>query len=358
MKMFGDKIYLSASDLSTHIACPHATLLNLQEAKGSLVAPGNIHASLDALQKKGEEFERDYLKQLKAKGKIIIEIDKTSAKTALQDTINAMVGGTDIIYQARLQHGIWNGWADFLVKVNKPGRFGEWSYEVMDTKLSRETKAGAILQICLYSEILKELQGCMPEYMYINNPNGEHQFRVDDYMAFYRTMKSKLMQAIVVAGGGYPDPVPHCDICKWWTLCNDRRRKDDHLTFIAGMGKLQIQEVTEQKITTLESMAEIHTAISWKPKRGSVETYKRLAHQANLQLKWRVTKSPVFEILPMEENFGFFKLPEPSPHDMFFDFEGDPFVGTAGLEYLFGWLYQDEYHELWAKNEAEEKVSI
>ncbi|TMI89011.1 MAG: TM0106 family RecB-like putative nuclease [Bacteroidetes bacterium] len=357
MKIVEDKIYLSASDLSTHIACPHATFLNLQEAKGSLKAPGNIHAALYALQKKGEEFERNYLEQLKAKGKTVIEIEKTSLKKALQDTVSAMAEGADIIYQARLEHDIWNGWADFLVKTNKPGRF-DWSYEVMDTKLSRETKAGAILQICLYSEILSQLQGRMPEYMCINNPNGEHRFRVDDFMAFYRIMKNKLQQAILVPNNGYPDPVPHCDICKWWELCNQRRRADDHLSFIAGMGKLQTQEVKEHEVTTLESMAGLHTGISWKPKRGSVDTYKRLAHQADLQLKWRTTNSPTVEILPPEADFGFFKLPEPSPHDIFFDFEGDPFVGTMGLEYLFGWLYRDKYYDLWANNELEEKQAL
>jgi predicted RecB family nuclease len=358
MKIVEDKIYLSASDLSTHIACPHATFLNLQEARGSLKAPGNIHAALQALQKKGEEFENNYLQQLKERGKIITEIDKTSSGKAFRDTLIAMTAGVDVIYQARLEYDIWNGWADFLIKVNKPGTFGEWSYEVMDTKLSRETKAGAILQICLYSEILNELQGCMPEHMYINNPNGEHQFRVDDFMAFYRLMKNKLQQAVSVPNNGYPDPVPHCDICKWWELCNKRRREDDHLSFIAGMGKRQTQEVKEHHITTLELMAKLHGDISWQPKRGSVDTYKKLAHQADLQLKWATTKSPVFETLPLEEDFGFFKLPEPSLHDMFFDFEGDPFVGTNGLEYLFGWLYQDKYYELWAKNEIEEKQAL
>src|SRR5688572_13412171 len=384
MKFLEGKFFLSASDLSTHIACPHATTLNLQEAKGKLKAPGNIHAALKVLQQKGEEFESNYLEQLRGKRKEsgvwspsaaeglpqamqesgvdrknlkIIEIDKKDAN-ALQNTLNAMVDGADIIYQARLEHGIWRGWADFLVKVDRPGKFGEWSYEVMDTKLSRETKAGAILQICLYSEILKELQGCMPEHMYINNPNGEQKFRVDDFMAFYRTMKTKLMNAVATPHDGYPDPVPHCDICKWWELCNKRRRDDDHLSFIAGMGKLQTLEVKDHAVTTLESMAGLHAGISWKPKRGSVETYKKLAHQADLQLKWRTTQSPVFEILPTEEGFGFFNLPEPSPHDIFFDFEGDPFVGTNGIEYLFGWLYQDEYNELWAHNEAEEKQAL
>jgi predicted RecB family nuclease len=358
MKISGDKIYLSASDLSTHIACPHATFLNLQQAKGLLKPPGQTYGALQALQKIGEEFESNYLVQLKADGKKVVEIDKTSPKQALQDTLNAMAAGADIIYQARLEHDIWNGWADFLVRVEEPKGKLEWSYEVMDTKLSRETKSGAILQICLYSEILNQLQGCMPTHMHINNPNGIHPFRVDDFMAFYRIMKNKLQQAVLVPNNGYPDPVPHCDICKWWEVCNQRRRTDDHLSFIAGMGKLQTQEVKEHNVTTLESMAELHAGFLWKPKRGSVDTYKRLAYQADMQRRWRTTNSAVFEMLTPDAEFGFFKLPEPSPHDLFFDFEGDPFVGTTGLEYLFGWLYQNKYYDLWSKNEVEEKQAL
>ncbi len=358
MKIYRDKTYLSASDLSTYIACPHATFLNLQEAKGLLTAPKSVFGILAILQQKGAEFETSYIEELRKSNKTVVEIDPNDRKKAFQDTLAAISSGADVIYQARLEYDIWNGWADFLVKVNKPGKFG-WSYEVVDTKLSKETKAGAILQICLYSEILKEFQGCMPEHMYIRNPNGEFQYRVDDFMAYYRLMKNKLVKAIGLnEEPGYPEPVPHCDICKWWQICNDRRRKDDHLSFIAGMGKLQIHEVKNWEVTTLESMAALHAGISYKPNKGNIETYKRLAYQANLQLTQRTNNSPVFEILPLEEDFGFFKLPEPSPHDIFFDFEGDPFVGTNGLEYLFGWQYQDNYCELWANNEAEEKQAL
>ncbi len=121
----------------------------------------------------------------------------------------------------------------------------------MDTKLSKETKAGAILQISLYSEMLEQLQGCMPEYMHIKNPAGEHHYRVDDFAAYYRLMKKNLLQAIDQPQENYPDPVPHCDICKWWHVCNKRRREDDHLSFIAGMGNMQIKEVKKWGVTTL-----------------------------------------------------------------------------------------------------------
>ena len=359
MKIIGDKTYLSASDLSTHIACVHATFLNLQKAKGLLAEPDNVYGALVELQKKGEEFEAGYLEQLKKEGKTVVSIDKNDRRKAKQDTLDAMAAGADIIYQALLENDIWNGWADFLLKVNTKSNLGEWSYEVIDTKLSKETKAGAILQICLYSEMLKEIQGCMPEHMHIYNPNGMQQFRVDDFMAYYRLMKNKLVQAVKVQEEQtYPEPVPHCDICKWWEVCNKRRRADDHLSFIAGMGRLQMQEVKERQVTTLEKMAELHEHISFKPNRGSAETYRRLAYQARLQVRARTTNVAVFEILPLEQDFGFFKLPEPSAHDMFFDFEGDPFVGTSGLEYLFGWQYQNIYYELWANNETEEKKAL
>ena len=58
--------------------------------------------------------------------------------------------------------GAWGGRTDVLLRVEHPGRtsrFGGWSYEVVDCKLASETKAESVLQLCLYSELLAELQG-------------------------------------------------------------------------------------------------------------------------------------------------------------------------------------------------------
>lgn len=362
MKILEGKVYLSASDLSTHISCKHATSLNLQLAKKIIPSPPVYdNPSLDALKLRGDEFESDYINQLRESGKTVADINKYDAKEAAIQTLNAMKQGVDIIYQARLEHGIWNGWADFLIKkINeeRQSKFGNWFYEVMDTKLSKETKAGAILQISLYSEMLEQLQGCMPEYMHIKNPTGQHRYRIDDFAAYYRLMKKNLLQSIDQPNETYPDPVPHCDVCKWWPVCNKRRREDDHLGFIAGMGNMQIKEVNKWGVTTLESMASLLVPLRYKPVRGNVQTYEKLAHQARLQHQWRMINRPVFETLPLENDLGFFKLPEPSKHDIFFDFEGDPYVGNSGLEYLFGWFYRDQYYDLWVLNDAEEKIAL
>ena len=58
--------------------------------------------------------------------------------------------------------------------------------------------------------------------------------------------------------------------------------------------------------------------------------------------------------------FGLSRLPEPSPGDIFFDFEGDPFVGDGGLEFLFGYVYSEvdgstRYLGDWASSRQEEQ---
>ncbi|HEV8507818.1 MAG TPA: TM0106 family RecB-like putative nuclease [Chitinophagaceae bacterium] len=360
MKIIDTTIYLSASDLSTHMSCKHATFLNLQLAR-KLISPPHVYdnPSLLALQQRGEDFEKNYISHLKASGKTVVEISKGNTNEAAGQTLDAMRNGVDIIYQARLELGAWNGWADFLIKRgDRASTFGDWSYEVMDTKLSKETRPGAILQISLYSEMLEQVQRSKPEFMYIKNPAGEHKYRIDDFAAHYRLMKKDLLQSINHPQERYPDPVPHCDICKWWTVCNKRRRDDDHLSFIAGMGNMQMNEVRKWGVTTLELMAELTLPLIHKPERGNVQIFEKLSHQARLQHQWRTINRPVFELLPLQEDVGLYKLPEPSEHDIFFDFEGDPYAGDTGIEYLFGWYYRDDYYDLWAHNDAEELKAL
>jgi hypothetical protein len=47
--------------------------------------------------------------------------------------------------------------------------------EAIDTKLARETKAGAVLQLCLYSDLIKEVQGLAPEHMFVVVPWSDFQ---------------------------------------------------------------------------------------------------------------------------------------------------------------------------------------
>jgi uncharacterized protein len=191
MKLRNNTIHFSASDISSHISCQHLTQLKLKVARKELTKPVFNSPSLDVLREKGQDFESQFLDELKAQGKTVVEIDQDDP-AAEAKTLNAMKNGVDYIYQAKLKHDIWFGWADFLKKVERPSTLGNWSYEVMDTKLARETKAGSILQICLYSYIVQQLQGILPEHMYIKTPEQLQQYRVDDFGAYFRLVQQRL----------------------------------------------------------------------------------------------------------------------------------------------------------------------
>ncbi|TIP40009.1 MAG: hypothetical protein E5X69_17590, partial [Mesorhizobium sp.] len=74
------------------------------------------------------------------------------------------------IVQAALRSPPFTGRADILRRVETPSDLGAWSYEVVDTKLARETKGGTVLQLCLYSDLVGQVQGLVPEYAYVVAP--------------------------------------------------------------------------------------------------------------------------------------------------------------------------------------------
>lgn len=366
MKLDNDIIELSAGDLSNHIGCSHLTYLDLGAAKGTIQAPDFSNAMLEALQKRGWEFENEYLELLKEEGFEVAmpNASKENGDTAYERTVANMHAGVDIIYQATLKNGIWQGRADFLMKVDSPSKLGPWSYEVIDSKLAKETRSGTILQLCLYSQLVGDIQGCMPTCMHVITPEDEfkkHSYRLDDYLAYYRLISRRLENTVLKDDGSiptYPNPVAQCDICKWWKTCESKRREDDHLSLVAGMGGSQIIEIEKWEINTLESLAKLNLPISHKPSRGAIKTYERLREQSRVQFEGRVQNQNVYECLPLEEGKGFYKLPAPSEGDIFFDFEGDPFAGQTGMEYLFGYVLNNEsfnYCGVWALTPEDEK---
>lgn len=357
MRKSKDQIILSASDLANHIHCKHFTNLNHHAVTGVLEKSFTSNRSLILLRERGEEFEQAILSEYENGGKTVFKVDKDLA-VAYNQTVAAMKSGYDFIYQARLSTQKWQGWADFLRKVEAPSNLGDWSYEVIDTKLSSNTRAGTILQIALYSEIIGDIQGKLPEYMYVKNPDEEIKYRVNDYLSYLRLIKRRLNNAIENPADTYPEPCSHCDICDWWEHCNKIRRNDDHLSFIAGMGSSQIKEVKSQGIHTLDEMAEMTLPIPFKPKKGSKETFTKLREQARIQKESRIIQQPVYEILERKPNTGFFTLPKPSKGDIYLDFEGDPLVEPTGLEYLFGWVFQNQYFHILVHNMEEEKDAL
>jgi predicted RecB family nuclease len=365
MRRTGAGLALAATDLANHLACRHLTQLDRAEAEGHLATPRWRRAGLDALRERGIEHERAYLDHLAAQGLSLARVEDGES-VGVSRTLEAMRAGADAIVQAPLASGRWSGRADVLLKVPRPSALGPWSYEALDTKLARETKAGTILQLMLYSDLLGELQGGQPERMYVVSPRSglePESFRVDEFQAYYRLVRRRLEAALESEPATYPDPVPHCDLCRWWAGCDRRRRQDDHLSLVAGISRLQTRELESRDVGSLERLAAMPLPLPWRPRRGAREGYARVREQAKVQLVGRREARCVHELLDPVAGQGLERLPPPSPGDLFLDLEGDPYVGDAGLEYLFGLAMAGEdgaptYVCQWATGPAQEKAAF
>ena len=362
-------IRFSASDLVNHLACRHLTALNLAVARAERAAPKTWDPELKLLRDRGLAHEEEYIRHLVSVGRETTTISGVGLDAeTVGATEAAMKAGCDVIVQGALSHGNWGGRPDILSRVETPSQLGGWSYEVTDTKLAQETRGGTILQLSLYSDLVRGVQGEQPEYMYVvaPDPKGEfvpQRYHTNDYAAYYRLVRSHLEEAVAAdaQAATYPEPRTHCSICRWnRETCEPRRRRDDHLCYVAGISAGQMEALRGRGVDTMEGLALLPIPLTWRPERGAAVSYERVREQARVQIEARLSGQPVYETLAPEKDVGLALLPAPAEGDIFFDFEGSPYVGEKGLEYLFGYVWVDEsgeerYTRQWALDHAQEK---
>lgn len=368
MKILDHTVALSATDLANHLSCRHLTMLNLLLVKREIGAPSWDNPRLRVLQQRGLEHEKAYIASLRGNGVSIADFSGEGEEHAATSTYDAMRRGDQVIVQAVLGSKNWRGRADVLLRIDngRPSRFGNWSYEAADCKLARETKAETILQLCVYSELIAELQGLEPEFFHVIRPEvgfAPESYRLTAYGAYYRVVKNSLQNAVNVGEASYPEPVAHCEICRWWKECDGQRRRDDHVSLVAGASRLQRKELATHGVTTLEALSKLALPIPFKPSRGAREGYGRIREQARIQKEGRDEGRLKFELLNGADHEGLCRLPAPSEGDIFLDFEGDPFVQGGGLEYLFGIATADgggrlSYQGRWAVDRAGERAAF
>ena len=355
----------SATDVANFLACQHTATLDRAESRKEIKKPFFDDPAVELLQKLGLEHEKQYLRHLiDAEALAVTQIDVgASWHGAASETIRAMRSGAPAIYQATFLDGSWRGRADFLIRVDRTSALGGWSYEVVDTKLARSTKSGAVIQLCFYSDLLSRIQELEPQRMYVVLGGGvrAEEFVVQRYIAYYRRIKREYEIAWKAEQDTYPEPTEHCEVCSWYPLCDKRRRDDDHLSSVAGISRNQRKALGERRVSTVAGLAALALPVRPKIDRIGEAALFRIREQARLQMMGREQGKTCYEMLePMDTDKGLATLPSPSPGDVFLDLESNPYVLDQGLEYLIGFLAFDasteaRYESLWAFNRAEEK---
>lgn len=361
-----NSLVLAATDLTSHLACPHLVQQKLLVAKGersALPSGADPHAAL--IRSRGEEHEREQLSRLRAEAGGIVDLSglppatsREGLEAVAEATTEAMTGGAALIYQAPFFESGWQGRVDFLRRIPGESAFGDYAYEVLDTKLARQVKPHFVHQLCLYSRLLGVVQGVEPKYAHIVLGDGTLvPVELRRYAALHRYVTAQL-EAVASASpqDTYPEPVEHCDVCDLYTECRQRLVADDHLSLVASMRRENREDLKELNIPTVVDLAEADEPEDRNPL--GAERFAYLRQQAGLQVESRETGQPRHKHLRPAPAAGYALLPEPTVGDVYFDLEGDPYVGDAGIEYLWGWWTGDGYQHQWAHDPGSEKAAL
>lgn len=421
MQLIDGRPVYAATDLVGFLACGHRLALERAAMHGLVAKPVRNDPTIELIARRGLEHERRYLEELREQGRTVVEIAKdgsrilplvpeaadperrvadpgTELRAAAAQTVDAMRSGADVVYQATFFDGTWRGHADFLLRVDHPpgapdSAFGPWHYEVADTKLARHVKASAILQICSYVELLAAVQGVEPERLHVvlgGRSRPTDSLRVADFMAYYRRVKAEFAAAVGLDPDGrtradapapvypvtasYPEPVEHCDVCRWNPACRAQRRRDDDLSLVAGATSRQRRALKARGVATRRALASLPLPLEPSLEGVGAEALARVREQARIQVEAEDAGEPRWELLPLERDAegravadrGLLGLPAPSPGDLFLDLEGDPFALDDGVDYLFGilepaaaedgrWASPDgpvpRFHAIWSLDE-------
>lgn len=364
MQKRGKEVLYSASDLVNYLECDHLTTLDLINVETPLQKTCDSDEA-KLIQAKGYAHEAAFFELLKSRHAMVIDISKTaeSLEQKVVATASAMAEGYEIIFQATLQEGYLVGHADFLRKVARPSTLGAWSYEVLDTKLARSTKAKFLIQLGFYSALLAKVQGTAPLQMHVVLGNGvEAPYRYADYARYLNVVTQRFVERISGKGTEtYPVPCEKCDLCKWSGICDEKRLNDDHLSQVANISRIQVKKLQMAGVVTLQSLATLAPEVLI-PKMAP-NTLQSLHRQARLQFLARESGQNQLELLPYDsdELRGFRRLPAASEGDLFFDMEGNP-LEAGGLEYLFGLYFfengKPEFKTFWAHSRTEEKAAF
>ncbi len=363
-----DELVLSATDLTSYLACGHLIEQKRSVALGERTRwrrPSDPHAEL--ARTRGDLHERQQLDRLSnALGE---HIDLTPPQsgytkewlvTEAGRTEAAMRDGVALIFQGLLFDGRWQGRIDFLRRVEIPSALGAYSYEVVDSKLARQVRPYVVHQLALYTRLTGTVQGVLaPAAFVILGDESEVTIELERYGALHRHVTRQL-ERLVGSGAvhSYPEPVSHCGSCDLDLECRTRRRDDDHLSLVAGARRDQRERLIDLGITTVAGLA--GAAEDLPVGKLGAERYDLLRHQAMLQVAARRDGGRHHRHLQPAFDRGYARLPEPDAGDIFFDLEGNPFVGTnGGIEYLWGWSTSDgAYACLWAHDTDQEKAVL
>lgn len=357
----------SPSMLKSYLSCKYTIFNEINEKKLKLQKIEN--SKNDQLRfEKGDEHEKKYFDELKKKFKNVIDIKSLdiTKEEKINHSIQAMVDGYDVIHGGYLSRGPWRGEFDFLIKTqSKKSKFGDYSYEVIDTKHTNKPKPDHIIQLGMYTYMLESVQEVLPQkFTIVLKDFINEDVQVNQVNEFFKTHQSKYEEFLKdEVDKVKPEKCSFCQFCNWKDECDKIWINEENLNQVGGLTKVHLKKLNQIRIQTISDLAKQDRTKPLKGFRNEI-SYK-LITQAKLQKDFLLNNQPKYEYIP--ENViskkGFNLLPQPSECDLYFDIESvEDHVYPGGLEYLFGIYYNEnntgKFKAFWSHTKAQEKQTV
>ena len=316
--------------------------------------------------------EDEFLETLRAEGLDVLSLESGGNPIPrAAETRGAMRAGREVIHQACFLHDGWVGYADFLVRIDDAVRPRRLVLRGPRRKARPTPEAELHLPAAVLHRAGRAHPGPAPQ---AHAPDPRRRRAAAVSTRGVRRLRRAGPQALPRCAATSSRrrnarlPVPRlatATSARYWGHCKDRRRDEDHLSLVAlavaptGTARSRthgVHSVAARRRAAVPSAKVPASRTADARRHCASRPTCRSAAAASTSRCTCCTTSP-------SHGRGLARLPKPSAGDVFFDFEGDPYWGDEGLEYLFGTVYRDDagewtYWPLWAHDRAGERAAF
>ena len=312
--------HLTPDAFYKHAKCPNWLYWDLF---GDQAKKGEVPAMLQRLREDGVLHEKQVIESLGEFEEVPSEGDADALSAT---TLALMKRGVSTIYQGTLKDGDWVGRPDLLVRVQGVSDFGDWMYEAVDIKSSRQLNDTHKMQMTFYALLLKKIQGVKPEEGKIINVDREWlAFPIEEAESAFFDALDKI---IAIRAGEKPEALftSACKDSPWYGECKREAEERDDIGLIYKIYKSEYRRLREAGYETLTHFAEADLETVQDTVAGiSDHRIARLHLQAQSLHEKKIVRIEEPGLPPVET-------------ELFFDIEGDPMIG---VEYMHGLLVRE-----------------
>ncbi len=329
--------HLTPEAFYKHAKCPNWLYWDLF---GDPAKKGEVPAMLQRLREDGVLHEKRVIETLGD----FEEVPSEGDVDVLFETTRALMRkGIEKIYQGTLKDGEWVGRPDLLIRVAGASDFGDWMYEAVDIKSSRQLNDVHQMQLTFYALLLKKIQGVKPEEGKIINVDREWlSFPIEEAEGMFFDVLDKIL---AIRAGEKPEALfaSSCKDSPWYAECKREAEEKDDIGLLYKIYKSEYRRLRDAGFATVAGFAATDLKTIFDSVTGiSDHRLERLHLQAQALHEKKIMRleDPGLPLVQTE---------------LFFDIEGDPMIG---VEYMHGLLVREngvERYEVFTAEKPEDE---